>query len=105
MRYTHFRADGKRKEKKFYICGTYNGYGKGRCSRHRIDYDVLYAVVLGRLQHWITLAHEEDDSALLQRLLKSGDEQRNSEKVSIKKELTKTEKRLREIDDLFAKMY
>ena len=105
MRYTHFRADGKRKEKKFYICGTYNGYGKARCSRHRIDYDVLYAVVLGRLQHWIALAHEEDDGVLLQRLLKSGDEQRASEKVSIKKELTKTEKRLREIDDLFAKMY
>ena len=57
------------------------------------------------MQHWIALAHEEDDGVLLQRLLKSGDEQRASEKVSIKKELTKTEKRLREIDDLFAKMY
>lgn len=105
MRFTHFRADGKRKEKRFYICGTYNGYGKIRCSRHRIDYDVLYAVVLGRLQHWIALAHEEDDSALTQRLLKSGDEQRTSEKASAKKELSKTEKGLHEIDDLFAKMY
>lgn len=105
MRFTHFRADGKRKEKKFYICGTYNGYGKSRCSRHRIDYDVLYAVVLGRLWHWIALAHEEDDSALMQRLLKSEDEQRTSEKASAKKELSKTKKRLHEIDDLFAKMY
>ena len=41
----------------------------------------------------------------MQRLLKSGDEQRTSEKASIKKELSKTQKRLNEIDDLFAKMY
>ena len=42
---------------------------------------------------------------MLQRLLKSGDKQRASEKTSTKKELTKTEKRLHEIDDLLAKMY
>ena len=42
---------------------------------------------------------------MLQRLLKSGDKQRASEKASTKKELTKTDKRLYEIDDLFTKMY
>ena len=105
MRFSHFKASEKRKERKYYICGTYSEFGKDRCSRHSINYDVLYAVVLGRLQYWISQAHEKDDSELLQRLLKSGDKQRASEKASTKKELTKAEKRLHEIDDLFAKMY
>lgn len=105
MRFSHCKASEKCKERKYYICGTYSEFGKDRCSRHSINYDVLYAVVLGRLQYWISQAHEKDDSELLQRLLKSGDKQRASEKTSTKKELTKTEKRLHEIDDLFAKMY
>lgn len=105
MRFSHFEASEKRKQRKYYICGTYSEFGKDRCSRHSINYDVLYAVVLGRLQYWISQAHEKDDSELLQRLLKSGDKQRTSEKASTKKELAKIEKRLHEIDDLFAKMY
>ena len=105
MRFSHFEASEKRKERKYYICGTYSEFGKDRCSRHSINYDVLYAIVLGRLQYWISQAHEIDNSELLQRLLKSGDKQRTSERASTKKELTKIEKRLHEIDDLFAKMY
>ena len=105
MRFSHFKASEKRKERKYYICGTYSEFGKDRCSRHSINYDVLYAVVLGRLQYWISQAHEKDDSELLQRLLKSGNKQRTSDKASTKKELSKTEKRLHEIDNLFAKMY
>lgn len=66
---------------------------------------MIYAVVLGRLQYWITQVHKKDDGKLLQRLLKSGDKQREKENASAKKELTKTEKRLQELDNLFVKMY
>ena len=66
---------------------------------------MIYAVVLGRLQYWISQAHEKDDGELLQRLLKSGDKQRAKENASTKKELMRTEKRLQELDNLFAKMY
>ncbi|MCM1276852.1 MAG: DUF4368 domain-containing protein, partial [Lachnospiraceae bacterium] len=42
---------------------------------------------------------------LLERLLKSGNKQRAKETASTKKELSGTEKRLNELDNLFAKMY
>lgn len=101
----HNNATARSKEKRYYMCTTYSEYGKDKCSSHYIRYDVIYAVVLGRLQCWIFQAHEKDDGELLQRLLKSDDKQRAKETASAKKELTRTEKRLLELDNLFVKMY
>ncbi len=105
LRYTHSKTTDTQKEKQYYMCTTYSEYGKDRCSNHYIRYEVMYAVVLGRLQYWISQAHEKDDTELLQRLLKSGDEQRAKENESVKKELSRTNKRLQELDNLFVKMY
>lgn len=105
LRYMHNNATAGSKEKRYYMCTTYSEYGKDKCSSHYIRYDVIYAVVLGRLQYWISQTHEKDDGELLQRLLKSGDKQRAKENASAKKELARTEKRLLELDNLFAKMY
>lgn len=101
----HRNATARTCEKQYYVCTRYSECGKDRCSSHYIRYDVIYAVVLGRLQYWISQAHKKDDSKLLQRLLKSGDKQREKENASAKKELTRIEKRLNELDNLFAKMY
>ncbi len=89
----------------YFMCDTYSEYGKEKCTNHYIRYDVLYAVVLGRLQHWITQASECDHNELLQKLLKSGSSQRAKENASTKKELARTVKRIQELDNLFAKMY
>ena len=105
LRYTRNKASASQKAKEYYMCTTYSEYGKTKCSNHYIRYDVIYAVVLGRLQYWISQANEKDDSDLMQRLLKSGDSQRARETASVKKELSKSEKRLRELDNLFARMY
>ncbi|MCM1061123.1 MAG: recombinase family protein [Eubacterium sp.] len=105
MRFFHEFAKENRPERKHFMCETYAKFGKGRCSTHYIKYDVLYAAVLGRLQYWIAQAHEKDDGELLQRLLKSGDRQREKENASAKKELARTEKRIGELDNLFTKMY
>lgn len=105
MRFFHEHAKGKRRERKHFMCLTYSTFGKDKCSTHYIRYEVLYAAVLGRLQYWISQAHEKGDSELLQRLLKSGDKQREKENVSAKKELARTEKRFQELDNLFVKMY
>lgn len=105
LRYLHNYPTDTRKEKRHYFCTTYSEYGKEKCSIHHIRYDILYAVVLGRLQYWIAEAHQKNDSELLQRLLKSGDKQRNAEISHTKKELAKAEKRLAELDNLFVKIY
>ena len=101
----HTKATAGSKEKQYYMCTTYSEYGKDKCSNHYIRYELIYAVVLGRLQYWIAQAHEKDDGELLQRLLKSGDKQQAKENANSKKELTRAEKRLLELDNLFAKMY
>ena len=105
LRYVHRNATARTCEKQYYMCTSYSEYGKDRCSSHYIRYDVIYAVVLGRLQYWIAQVHKKDDGKLLQHLLKSGDKQREKETASAKKELTRIEKRLQELDNLFVKMY
>lgn len=105
LRYMHRNATARTCEKQYYMCTNYSEYGKDKCSGHYIRYDVIYAVVLGRLRYWISQVHKKDDSELLRNLLKSGDKQREKENASTKKELMKAERRLNELDNLFAKMY
>ena len=89
---------------KHYMCSMYSTYGKEKCSIHYIQYKVLYAVVLERLRYWIKQAHT-DENKLLERLQKSDNKHRDSEIAHAKKELTRAEKRLKELDNLFVKMY
>lgn len=87
-----------------FSCSYYGQFGKGYCSAHYIRYDVLYAYVLSRLQYWSQEA-EHDEGNLLYRLLKTGDRERAAAKKKAASELKKAEKRQREIDTLFMKMY
>ncbi len=87
----------------YYHCSK-NGQGLRQCSMHYIRYDVLYAYVLSRLQYWFNEA-QQNESQLLQRLLKSSDSERVSAKKKAVSELKKAQKRQAEIDALFARMY
>ena len=90
--------------KSYYRCAQYCQHGKEVCTSHHIPYDLVYDFVLGRLQYWLTDAHVNAD-AMLDRLLQSGDKQRQTEIRHAEKELQKAEKRKAELDNLFAKMY
>ncbi|MCM1119585.1 MAG: recombinase family protein [bacterium] len=87
----------------YYHCSK-NGQGLRQCSMHYIRYDVLYAYVLSRLQYWCNEV-QQDESQLLERLLKSSGNERNSAKKKAVAELKKAQKRQAEIDSLFARMY
>ena len=104
LRYLRTKPADCVNEKRIFTCTTYSEYGKEHCTIHYIKYDTLYAVVLKRLQYWIGQAQMNEDK-LLDRLLKSGDRQRQAEIARARKELAKAEKRLSELDDLFAKLY
>ena len=88
----------------YFSCSYYGQFGKGYCSAHYIRYDVLYAYVLARLQYWSGEA-EQDEGKLLRRLLKTGDRERAAAKKKAAAEQKKAQKRQREVDALFAKMY
>ena len=100
----HNAATEKTKERRLFTCTTYSEYGKGKCSIHYIRYETVYAIVLGRLRYWIGQA-QGDEKKLLQRLLKRGDKQRADEALHAQKELARAEKRLKELDNLFARLY
>jgi len=91
-------------KRKYYNCTKYAEHGKEVCTIHSIRYDMLYAFVLGRLQYWLQEV-QRNETELLNRLLKSGDKQREAELKHAKKELQKAEKRQKELDNLFAKLY
>ena len=93
-----------RKEHRLYSCTQYSEYGKDKCSIHYIKYETLYDIVLFRMKSLIAQA-QADESMLLQRLLKSGDKQRIAEISKAKKDMAKAEKCLKELDNLFAKLY
>ena len=104
LRFLHTKPADCVNEKRIFTCTTYSEYGKEHCTIHYIKYDTLYAVVLKRLQYWIE-QEQMDEEKLFERLLKSGDRQRQAEITRAKKDLAKAEKRLDELDDLFAKLY
>ena len=71
---------------------------------HYIRYDVLYAYVLSRLRYWSEEVRK-DDEAILQRLLNASNREKAAARKKAAGELKKAEKRLKELDNLFAKLY
>ena len=90
----------------YYVCGRNRAYRYkgGECTRHYLRYDVIYAYVLERIQHWAKRA-KKDENKLLEDLLKSGDRERAATVKKQTAELKKAEKRKAELDNMFAKMY
>ena len=86
-----------------YHCSKY-GQGLRQCSMHYIRYDVLYSYILSRLQYWFNEV-QQNESQLLERLLKSSDSERSSARKKAASELKKAQKRQAEIDALFSRMY
>lgn len=86
-----------------YHCSKY-GQGLRQCSMHYIRYDVLYSYILSRLQYWFNEV-QQNESQLLETLLKSSDSERSSARKKAASELKKAQKRQAEIDALFSRMY
>ena len=88
----------------YYKCGKYSDFQTRGCTSHYIRYDALYAYVLVRIQNWSVKAIQ-DEKALLNQLLSTGDRERNAAQKKQTAELKKAAKRKAEIDGLFAKLY
>lgn len=85
-------------------CRKYNQMGKEFCTMHYIRYDTLYEYVLSRIRYWANFAQQNEDE-LLAYLEKSDDKKSTSSKQKAVSDIKKSEKRLKELDSLFAKLY
>lgn len=88
----------------FFTCSRYSQLGKNICSIHYIRYDTLYEYVLSRIRFWADIA-QNDETALLERLIKSGNKGFADMRKRSISDLNKSEKRLNELDSLFSKLY
>ena len=71
---------------------------------HYIRYDTLYEYVLSRIQYWASAA-QNDENALLEKLVKNSDKNLAASRKKSISDLKKSEKRTKEIDSLFTKLY
>lgn len=88
----------------YYKCSRYSSMGKQYCSSHFIKYDVIYAFVLSRIQFWYKQVNL-DEKEVLSKLLNTVNSQSNSQKKKLENELKKKEKRQREIDLLYQRLF
>lgn len=86
------RATETRKERRLYTYTQYSEYGKDRCSIHYIRYEMLYDIILQRLQHLKQQA-EIDSDKMLARLIDSENQQRISDSKRRQNELARLTKR------------
>ena len=88
----------------YYHCSKYTEKGKEVCSSHYINYEVLYAYVLSRIQYWSKEVQTNEDK-LLKKLLNASDRENGASRKKQEKELKKAEKRKSELDSLFTRLY
>ncbi len=87
-----------------YYCNSYRTEGKSACTSHRIRASELHRVVLEDIKR---LANEalSDDKCMLENIAQSLGNTEENEIRRAEKEIKKSQKRLTELDKLFAKLY
>ena len=90
----------------YFVCTAYRQYGPkhAECTSHYIRYDTLYAYVLSRLQYWASQA-DIGEEALKEQLLRANDREQQRMSRAREAELKRVQKRQKELDKLFAKLY
>lgn len=87
-----------------FSCNSYRSEGKAACSQHRIMANELERVVLEDIKR---LANEalDDDKGMLENIAQSLGKAEENEIRRAEKDIKKAQKRLTELDKLFAKLY
>ncbi len=87
-----------------FSCNSYRSEGKAACSQHRIMANELERVVLEDIKR---LANEalDDDKGMLENIAQTLGKTEENEIRRAEKDIKKAQKRLNELDKLFAKLY
>lgn len=90
----------------YFVCTAYRQYGPKHadCTSHYMRYDTLYAYVLSRLQYWASQADIGEDT-LKEQLLRANDREQQRMTRAREAELKRAQKRQKELDKLFSKLY
>jgi len=85
-------------------CSRYTKYGVNHCTQHRIDYNMLYQIVLEQIREYARLALE-DEEGIVQELRKVRKKDSEEDRKRISNTLSEHEKRLKELDNIVSSLY
>ena len=90
----------------YFVCTNYRQHGPRHCdcTSHYIRYDTLYAYVLSRLQYW-SAQSDMGEEHLKSQLLHANDREQQRMVKMRDAELKRAQKRQKELDRLFSKLY
>ena len=90
----------------YFVCTNYRQHGPRHCdcTSHYIRYDTLYAYVLSRLQYW-SAQSDMGEEHLKRQLLHANDREQQRMAKLRDAELKRAQKRQKELDRLFSKLY
>lgn len=89
---------------KYLTCATYTSHGKARCTSHYTSLDMLTEVVRQRLNRIIGMV-QINESKVRKAIQSAQSDSQSVTTVSLEKQLTKNQKRLTDIERIFAKLY
>lgn len=87
-----------------YSCKTYNAYGKQHCSQHRVDFDMLYSLVLNKIRECAAAALM-DGEAVADRLTNTCQAEQQDQRDALERSLTKDEERIEVLEKMVLRLY
>ena len=98
------RATKAKHPQQIYACKTYNAYGKNHCTQHRVEYDVLYDLVLHKIQECARAALR-DEAAVAGRLSDNCIAEGKAQREALEHALAKDEERVEVLDKMVLRLY
>ena len=98
------RATNAKHPQQIYACKTYNAYGKNHCTQHRVEYDVLYDLVLHKIQECARAALR-DEAAVAGRLSDNCIAEGKAQREALEHALAKDEERVEVLDKMVLRLY
>ncbi|MEY8258961.1 recombinase family protein [uncultured Oscillibacter sp.] len=87
-----------------YACVTYNRYGKGHCTQHRVEYDALYQQVLEKIRECAAAALGNGE-AVMERLSTACQSEERQQSEAIARQVAKDEERASVLERMVMKLY
>ena len=98
------RTGSDKNRSRIMTCSRYTKYGVNHCTQHRIDYNMLYQIVLEQIRTYARLALEDEDG-IVQELRKARKRESEEDQKRISNVLYEHEKRLKELDNIVSSLY
>ena len=98
------RFTNQKERIRIYTCSKYNRYGVKHCTQHRVDYDVLYDIVLREIRSCARHALADEQGAI-EELRESSQTDTAAERSAVERSIGEDSDRLAALDRVVGKLY